>query len=315
MRPIRTLAIGIVLLLGTGAAWAQVPLLVPGSISRLEDLQGKIFMLRGFFGGPTVHYDSSGTVLQAGRPEAWTLAGIKVGEVRREGETLEIRGTRVGFLWDGAKFAPFDRQLRDAKKKPMPERVTILVDLLRPDDAAAVTMVGRIFLTTDDGLEDLVPDYWRQYVARFSPAGATPTSNADKVPISKPEQMGAGAPATGEPQAAVHKMGEVGSPVPAAPPANVLKVGAGVSPPQLRHNPDPLYVEAARLARIQGTSVLWIIVGNDGSVRNVRVARAIGFGLDDNAVAAVKDWQFAPAMKDGQPVTVQVSIEVNFRLY
>jgi len=38
-------------------------------------------------------------------------------------------------------------------------------------------------------------------------------------------------------------------------------------------------------------------------------------GLDENAIEAVKSWKFEPAMKDGQPVRVEIAIEVNFHLY
>jgi TonB family protein len=38
-------------------------------------------------------------------------------------------------------------------------------------------------------------------------------------------------------------------------------------------------------------------------------------GLDQKAVEAVRKWKFEPAMKDGKPVAVQISVEVNFRLY
>jgi len=45
------------------------------------------------------------------------------------------------------------------------------------------------------------------------------------------------------------------------------------------------------------------------------VQRSVGMGLDEKAVEAVRTWRFEPAHKDGQPVAVQVNVEVNFRLY
>jgi protein TonB len=41
----------------------------------------------------------------------------------------------------------------------------------------------------------------------------------------------------------------------------------------------------------------------------------LGMGLDEKAIDAVERWRFAPGMKDGRPVAVQVNVEVTFRLY
>lgn len=92
------------------------------------------------------------------------------------------------------------------------------------------------------------------------------------------------------------------------------KIGNGVSPPRPIHTPDPEYSEEARRAHFQGTCVLWLIVDPDGHTRNIRVARTLGKGLDEKAIEAVSKWRFEPARKDGQPVAVQVNVEVSFRL-
>jgi protein TonB len=95
----------------------------------------------------------------------------------------------------------------------------------------------------------------------------------------------------------------------------VFKVGGGISAPEPVNTPDPEYTEQARLAKTQGTCVLWLIVDDQGHPRDIRVVRGLGFGLDAKAVEAVKQWRFQPAMKDGRPVNVQISVEVGFRLY
>jgi periplasmic protein TonB len=95
----------------------------------------------------------------------------------------------------------------------------------------------------------------------------------------------------------------------------VYKVGGGISAPQAISTPDPEYTEEARNAKTQGTCVLWLIVDANGNPRDIRVVRGLGFGLDARAIAAVKQWRFQPAMKDGRPVNVQISVEVGFRLY
>ncbi len=77
---------------------------------------------------------------------------------------------------------------------------------------------------------------------------------------------------------------------------------------------EPEYTEAARKAKYQGTVVLYAVVGPDGKVRDLRVVRALGLGLDEKALDAVRQWKFRPGLKDGQPVAVAASIEVTFRL-
>jgi|HubBroStandDraft_4_1064222.scaffolds.fasta_scaffold17399_2 protein TonB len=95
----------------------------------------------------------------------------------------------------------------------------------------------------------------------------------------------------------------------------VFHVGGGVSAPKAIYAPDPEYSEEARKAKFQGTCVLWLIVGPDGKPHDVKVGRTLGLGLDEKALEAVKNWRFDPAMKDGKPVSVAISVEVTFRLY
>ena len=95
----------------------------------------------------------------------------------------------------------------------------------------------------------------------------------------------------------------------------VFKVGGGISAPQAVSTPDPEYTEEARVAKTQGTCILWLIVDEKGQPRNIRVVRGLGYGLDAKAIQAVQQWRFQPALKDGKPVNVQISVEVGFHLY
>jgi periplasmic protein TonB len=95
----------------------------------------------------------------------------------------------------------------------------------------------------------------------------------------------------------------------------VFKVGGGISAPQAISAPDPEYTDEARRAKVQGTCVLWLIVDEQGHPRDIRVVRGLGLGLDARAIDAVKQWRFQPAMKDGHPVNVQISVELGFKLY
>jgi len=95
-------------------------------------------------------------------------------------------------------------------------------------------------------------------------------------------------------------------------PAQVYRVGNGVSPPGVVHQVEPSYSEEAIRAGLEGKVLLQAVVGADGKARDVKVLRGLGLGLDENAVAGVGAWEFVPGKKDGQPVNVQVRIEESF---
>jgi bla regulator protein blaR1 len=98
-------------------------------------------------------------------------------------------------------------------------------------------------------------------------------------------------------------------------PEYVHHVGeAGVVAPRVLYKEDPQYTQTGRDAKIEGTVVLQVEVEADGRAHNARIIRSLDPGLDQNALDAVATWQFQPATKDGQPVTVEATIEVNYRL-
>lgn len=95
-----------------------------------------------------------------------------------------------------------------------------------------------------------------------------------------------------------------------------FRIGNGVIGPKLIQEVKPGYTGEAMKARIQGVVLLEAVVMPDGSVGNVKVVRSLDprFGLDDEAVATVKKWRFAPGTRFGQPVPVLVEIEMAFTL-
>jgi protein TonB len=89
----------------------------------------------------------------------------------------------------------------------------------------------------------------------------------------------------------------------------------GVSIPRSIFMPDPEYSDAARKARHQGTVTLWVVLNAQGRIEHERVYSSLGMGLDEQALAAVHNWRFEPATKNGQPIPVQMYVDVTFRLY
>jgi TonB family protein len=90
--------------------------------------------------------------------------------------------------------------------------------------------------------------------------------------------------------------------------------GSGIEAPRLLHEVKAVYTEDARKRGLTGEVVLEIVVRRDGTVGEVTVRRGIGAGLDERAVAAVRQWRFAPARRQGEPVDVVVEVAVDFTL-
>jgi protein TonB len=76
------------------------------------------------------------------------------------------------------------------------------------------------------------------------------------------------------------------------------------------------YTTAAMEARIQGTVVMDAVVLDDGKVGEVKVTESLDmeYGLDKQAVEAMKQWLFKPGTKDGKPVAVRLTVEMTFTL-
>ena len=78
---------------------------------------------------------------------------------------------------------------------------------------------------------------------------------------------------------------------------------------------EPESNEWAQANGVAGMSQYHAVIGPDGKVGEVAVSRPIGFGLDENAVEAIRKATFEPAMKDGKPVAVMINLNVSFRIY
>ncbi len=91
-------------------------------------------------------------------------------------------------------------------------------------------------------------------------------------------------------------------------------VGGNITEPKKISGPSPAYPEAARRARIQGVVVLECVIGKDGRVKTVKELRGLPLGLTENAVDAVKRWEFTPSTLNGKPVEVLYILTVRFNL-
>jgi TonB family protein len=94
----------------------------------------------------------------------------------------------------------------------------------------------------------------------------------------------------------------------------VERVGGSVTAPRVLSKQDPHYSDEARKARIQGAITISLVVDESGNPQHIAVLLPLGAGLDEAAAQSVGKWHFQPAAKNGVPVAVQATVEINFRL-
>jgi protein TonB len=112
---------------------------------------------------------------------------------------------------------------------------------------------------------------------------------------------------------------EVTEIAPRIPPASGVYVppkNDGVILPRVLKEVRPNYTADALQAKIRGIVQLELIVESDGTISRPVVVRSLDqrYGLDDEAVKAAQQWRFSPALKDGQPIRIAISIEMTFSI-
>jgi TonB family protein len=98
-------------------------------------------------------------------------------------------------------------------------------------------------------------------------------------------------------------------------PAGISRIIEGVTVPRRIDCPNPVFSELARANKIQGGCLLEVLLSANGEIQQIRPLRLLGYGLDEQAFNAIKNWKFRPATKDGTPLAVIVPVEVTFRVY
>jgi periplasmic protein TonB len=90
--------------------------------------------------------------------------------------------------------------------------------------------------------------------------------------------------------------------------------GSGITPPRVLREVKGDYTDEARRQGVTGEVVMEVVVLRDGAVGNVRLLRGLGLGLNERAIAAVRQWRFTPAERQGVPVDVIVEVGMEFKL-
>lgn len=94
----------------------------------------------------------------------------------------------------------------------------------------------------------------------------------------------------------------------------VYRLGSGVVAPALLKQVTPKYTADAMRQRIQGVVALEVVVSREGIPTAIRVTRSLDPGLDDEAIAAARQWRFTPGRVGDRPVDVLVTIVLDFNI-
>jgi TonB family protein len=253
-------------------------------------------------------YDSAGALVGKEVAGDWTEDGFVVlDDVHTAGPHLVVEGRRLlvtrstaGFQFSAAK--KISAHGKDAG--PVLLKIDVDFGTNAPSVEQADTVLSGVFLTGQDSLADLVPEYWKPCVREG-------LIGKDKNCSFSTEVMAIPGVALSD-QSDGAQSGDGEQP---APQDQVFRVGNGVSSPRAISQPWPEFSDGARGVRHQGVITLRLIVSAEGKPTKIRILSPQGAGLDAKAVHAVESWRFEPARLSGQPVPVEVTAEVDFHLY
>jgi TonB family protein len=279
-----------------------------------DQYDNRTLILRGFYRGERLRYDSAGMPVGTAVPGDSTVSGfVRVTSVSLSDQRLTIQAGRLTLINDGRTFG---FQVSGGKKKDEKAKSTSRLRIEVELDPGGVTaeraeaLLSRIFLTAQDRLAGVVPGYWMPCALAASTSKGRKQYTACRFPPEFAAIPGVVSSPNENPES-----GQVGDGEAKTSDSPVARIGKNITPPRPIFSPDPDFSEQARQAHYQGTIVLLIVVDTTGEVRNIRILKPLGFGLDQKAVEAVAKWRFKPAEKDGQPVEKELAIEVDFHLY
>ncbi len=300
-----------------------------------DQYKGKTLVLRNFYHGDHLRYASSGLLDGYDQQGDWTTDGfVRVTGLEVSRQRLTIEAERLFLGNTGQSFLVQQYFDKDKKKKEKDEkerklRIEVELDADGISSKKADAALSRIFLTALDRLPELVPDYWGPCVLAAS-TGKSPEPAVGAAGSSQNWRTlatgGKQSDACGFPpgfaaiprvvySSEIQKADEAGVVGVKAEESPIFRVGKGVSAPKPISQKGPEFSDEARSAKYQGTVVLSIVVDKTGQTRNIRIRKPVGFGLDQKAVETVSTWRFKPATKDGEPIDVELAVEVDFHLY
>ena len=242
---------------------------------------GKTMILRHPVEKDSQQYDSAGKLLSGGREGPWTLyGGMNIRKISLKPGELQLEGNRVFFTYDPGQtamsYVPEDHS-----------HIKLKVALDHPWGSLeeARKVVQSIFAVGDEERLESAPVYWKPFLAR-------------QLGLTWQETPGAPSEKTGNDGRKIFQ----------------LNADSGVRPPKAIYTPEPEFTQQARKHRFEGTVMLKAVINRSGRVEHIRIVRALGMGLDEEAIDMMKKWKFKPGTRDGRPVNVELELGMSFHL-
>ncbi|QHS52702.1 M56 family metallopeptidase [Edaphobacter sp. 12200R-103] len=95
----------------------------------------------------------------------------------------------------------------------------------------------------------------------------------------------------------------------------MAKEEAHPSMPVLISSKMPEYPAEGKEAHLSGICLVGLTVDQQGMPQDVHILRSLRPDFDRNAVAAVQEYRFKPALSEGKPVSRQIKVEVKFAYF
>ena len=100
---------------------------------------------------------------------------------------------------------------------------------------------------------------------------------------------------------------------PSSPTCSASAAGQ-LTPPMKIRDVRPRYKQAWIDAGLEGDLLMQARIGTDGRVRSVDPLSQVNAELEDEAIAAVSQWQFSPTFLNCEPIEVQMYVTVSFKV-
>lgn len=278
-------------------------------------LIGRPLYLQGLWAGDDIKFKADGQPETATEMVPFTEAGIDVTSVTLKDGELMIEGQRMAL-----EFVSTDTIERvPAKARHYNGRMRLEIESDASGDYSKA--LDAIFTSDLTKLIPSLPPYWQSYAKdHFCKLMLVKQKSKEKKHnkvAADSTALNATGQATGE-SPSVPTCWDGPMPASAAdgrPKAKAKHVGGSVKPPKVLKSFDPSYTPLARALGYSGKVEVYFIVGSDGSVSHVSIVRPVGLGLDEVAAATAEKYRFAPATQDGNPVAVDLYMDVNFQIF